>query len=104
MKTQIANLLGISEDELQVITPEIKKALREYTRGLVYMPSYFTEDYIIFTDEMAMKNWQYYAGFEYLGSPEILKNRELFICAYSIYDDIDDRIKDYLDIMNNTEN
>jgi len=103
MKTQIANLLGISEDELQVITPEIKKALREYTRGLD-MPSYFTEDYIIFTDEATMKNWQYYAGFEYLGSPEILKKGETFICAYSIYNDTDDRIKDYLDIMNNTEN
>jgi len=101
MKQKIANFLDIDIEDLKEVTQEQKKALRESTSNLSWMPTFYTDDHIIFTSEQAMKHWQYYAGFEYLPNPEIMKRGDTFIAAYS--DDQDNRIAEYLDILQESE-
>lgn len=101
MKQKIANFLDIDIEDLKEVTPEQKRALSESTRNLSSMPAFYTDEHIIFTSESAMKHWQYYAGFEYLPDPEIMKRGDTFIAAYS--DDSDNRIQEYLDILEEAE-
>lgn len=100
LKQEIANLLSIGIDEILTIQNQHKKALKEETRNLYLFPEFYTEEYIIFTDEQSVKHWEYYVGFEYLEeAPEMLKKGGQFIAAYSIYNDTDERIQDALNII-----
>ena len=103
MKEQIANFLDIDIEDIKELTAKQKKALRGYTSNLFNMPKYYTDDCIIFTSEDAMKHWQYYAGFEYLDSPDIQKKGDSFIAAYSTYNDTDNRIAGYLEVIEENE-
>lgn len=101
MKELIANFLDLDIEEIKEITKDQEKALRESTHNLWQMPEFYTDDHLIFTNEGAMKHWRYYAGFEYLPDPEILKRNGNFIAAYS--EDSDDRIREYLNILQESE-
>ena len=99
MKTEIAKFLGIDEMEIHEIDSITKDEIANYTRVHMF-PTHYTDEYLIFTTEAAYKHWQYYAGFEYLEeAPEMLKKGDLFIAAYSLYNDTDGRIGEYLDII-----
>src|SRR5687768_1365641 len=101
IKKAIAQFLDIDIEDIKEITEDQKKVLRDSTHNLFTMPKYYTDSHIIFTNEAAMKHWQYYAGFEYLPDPDLMKSGGNFIAAYS--EDQDNRIKDYLDILTESE-
>jgi len=104
LKNKIANFIDMDIEEINEVTEAQKKALKEGTTNLFQMPKFYTDYHIIFTSESAMKHWQYYAGFEYLPEPEIMKRGDLFIAAYSTDNDSDNRIQEYLDtILNASE-
>lgn len=99
MKEKISQFLDIDIEDLKEITKEQKTALRASTTNLFSMPRYFTRTHIIFTSEDSMKHWQYYAGFEYVPDPDIMRKGDEFIAAYSTDNDPDDRIQRYIDIL-----
>lgn len=104
MKQKIANFLNIDIEDLKEITNLQKQFLRENHSNLYQMPVFYTDEYIIFGSESAMKHWQYYVGFEYLPDPEIMKRDNDFIAAYSIYNDRDDRVQIILDELEEANN
>ncbi len=104
MKEKIANFLDIDIEDLKEVTKAQKDFLSSQHTNLWQMPKYYTDEHIIFTSESAMKHWQYYAGFEYLPEPEIMKRGDTFICAYCTDNDSDGRIQSYLDELEKATN
>jgi hypothetical protein len=96
----IADFLDIDIKEIKELTKEQKSYLSSQTSNLWQMPKYYTDDFIIFTTESAMKHWQYYAGFEYCDDPETMKRNGEFIAAYSADEE---RVNDYLEMIKENE-
>jgi hypothetical protein len=60
---------------------------------------YYNDEYLLFTSENVLQNWQYYAGYEYIDEkPDMIKIDGSFLAIYSY--ELDDRISDDLYQLN----
>lgn len=88
--------IGVDIDELKKATyDQIKNLHRNASSSGVY----FSEEHLVFSNENTLKNWDYYAGYEYIdNTPNMIKIDGYYFAVYKKYDD--DRIESDLDILN----
>jgi len=100
--------IGIIEQFLEEVTGEsdledFTKATYEQISNLHHNAStngiYYNDEYLIFTSESTLKNWKYYAGYEYIDDePDMIRINGKFLVIYPEY--IDDRISSDLEQLN----
>ncbi len=98
-KQIVANFLDMDVEGVNELTENQKKAINKKTIGIYIMPSFYTHKHLVFISEGAVSHWEHYAGFQYLVAPELMRRNGNFIVAYSTDNDTDDRIREYLDII-----
>ena len=90
------------ESDLDAFTKATYDQISEIHHNASSSRIYYNDEYLIFTSESTLKNWQYYAGYEYIDDePDMIRVNGEFLAIYS--EDIDERISDDLEILNGEE-
>ena len=88
------------EDSIESFTKATYEQINDLHHNASTYGIYYNEDFIIFTNSESLKNWQYYAGYEYIDEqPDMIRVNGQFMAIYE--SDLDERIENDLDMLNN---
>ncbi len=91
---------GFSYDEFDEMFTKLSDTDIEISRNANRFGVYFSPDYLVFTSEETLKNWNYYKGLEYVNfTPDMINVSGVFMAIYEL--GVDERIDEILDELNN---